>query len=52
MTPAGVGKFSPGDSKTAVSDSLKEHEPTKLITKPSPRRRRKTNATPQQAQLS
>jgi len=35
MTPAGVGKFLPGDLKTAVSDSLKEYEPPNLISKPS-----------------
>jgi hypothetical protein len=52
MTPAGVGKILPGDSKTAVYDSLKEHEPTKLISQLCPRSQGNHPAKPQQAQRS
>jgi hypothetical protein len=52
MTPAGVGKFLPGDSKTAVSDSLKELEPTKRISQHCPRRQGNHPAKSQQAQRS
>jgi len=51
MTPAGVGNLPPGDPKTAVSDSLKEFEPTKLISQHSPRRQGNHPAKPQQARL-
>jgi hypothetical protein len=51
MTPAGVGNLSPGDSKTALFDSLKELELTKLISQHCPRRQRNYSAKPQQAHL-
>ena len=52
MTPAGVGNLPPGDPKTAVSDSLKEFEPTKLISQHSPRRQGNHPAKSQQARLT
>jgi len=52
MTPAGVGKLSPGDTKTALIKHFTENLLSELINQHCPRRRGKTFEKPQQAQLT